>query len=270
MNRLLAFLFVIIFFLSPTLVFASNLTLSSSQNSLTQNEEFNVNVGFNINTVDGTSYYLRGVFYKDGTSNYCGYTWNGNSWYNGPYSGNGWDQLFPVTVYQSSWSGQLKAKLDASDSGCSSSGEYKFKIQRYTGNGSSSFDDQNILTLNLIIPSATPTNSPTPTIAKTPTPTPTIKPSPTATAIPSAKTVVDSANTIQKVKGTEGEVLGTSSKVTPTLTPTPTPNETFVKGESSPIPPVFFIIGGIAVITAGCGILLFRQWRKQKDEGIGL
>lgn len=265
--------FLTFLFLFSSSVFASGMVISSSQNSLNTNDEFNVGVSFTINTGDGTSYYLRGVFYKEGTSQYCGYTWNGNNWYNGPYSNNGWEQLLPVTIYQSSWSGQLKAKVDSSDSGCQSSGEYKFRVQRYTTGGSSSFDDQNILTVNLTIPTPTPTSQPTPTPTKAPTPTPTVKAVATSTPTPLLiKTTEEHTNTSQKING-NGEVLGVSSgkkSQSPSPTDEPTP-EVLVKDESTGsamFSPAVFLIGGLGVITVGCGILLFREWRKQKGEGI--
>lgn len=268
MIRLLALLFCV-FFITPTHVFASSMTLSSSQSEIFLNDEATVNVSFAINTGDGTSYYLRGVFFKEGTSNYCGYTWNGNSWYNGPYSNNGWNQLFPVTIYQSSWSGQLKVKIDANDTGCQSSGAYNFKVQRYTGSGSSSFDPQNTLAFTVVIPTPTPTNSPTNTPAPTPTKTPTPTSIPTSTTKINTPTPVRSTTaplepSVEIIKGNDGEVLGTSAK----KTSTPTPSEVLVKDVrgSFSLSPAVFIIGGLIVMTAGCGILLFREWKKQKSQ----
>lgn len=253
------------------------MSLSSSQSNLNAGDEFNVDVNFSISSADGTSYYLRGEFYKEGTSSYCGYTWNGNNWYNGPYSNNGWEQLRPITIYQSSWSGQLKAKIDPSDSGCQSSGDYKFKILRYTSSGSSSSDDQNVLTVNLTIPTPTPTITPTPTSIKTPTPTPTTKTTPTPTPTPiksgftptPTKTSSAKDSNVQVIRGDGGQVLGASSGGS-TLTPTPTSPEVLIKGESTStfFSPVTYIIGGLGILTAACGILLFRQWRKQRESDI--
>src|SRR5579872_2234525 len=119
--------------------FAVSMTLQSSQSTLGPSDEYNVNATLSISASNGTNYYLRGAFYQSGTTNYCGYTWNGLSFYNGPYNNNGWVNILPITINNNSWSGTLKAKLDTSDAGCSNSGTYNFKIQRYTSSGTASF-----------------------------------------------------------------------------------------------------------------------------------
>ncbi|HMS22514.1 MAG TPA: hypothetical protein PKA38_02000 [Candidatus Levybacteria bacterium] len=275
MIRLLALFFVIVYIIYPSPVFASSLILSSQQTNLSSSDEFIVNAGFNISTSDGTSYYLRGVFFKEGTSNYCGYTWNGNSWYNGPYSGGGFGQLLPITVYQGSWSGQLKAKIDSADAGCQSSGTYNFKIQRYTGGGSSSFDDQNNLTVAISLPTPTPTPTPTLTPTPTPTRTPTLVPTSTPTAIQLQKITPtqtkQSSNTAQTKtvatgikENSKSSVLG-SSVHKDNNSPV---ERTLIKGESTDFmfPPVFYVIFGLSILVIACGILLFREWKKQKNE----
>jgi hypothetical protein len=275
MIRRLAAFFIIVYILSPSAVFASSVVLSSQQTNLSVADEFLVNVGFNISSSDGTSYYLRGVFFKEGTSNYCGYTWNGNSWYNGPYSGSGFGQLLTITVYQGSWSGQLKAKIDSVDAGCQSSGAYSFKIQRYTSGGSSSFDGQNSLAVAISIP--TPTFTPTPTLVLTPTPTrtPTIIPSSTPTSIQLQKTTSTQINNSRSITPAKIVAINTdeSSKASvlgsfadgESNSPT---KKTLIKAEGKAfvLPPVFYVICGLGILVIACGILLFREWKKQKNE----
>ena len=274
MIRHLALFFVLVYIFFPSSVFASNVALSSQQTSLSLSDEFVVNVGFNINASDGTSYYLRGVFFKEGTSNYCGYTWNGNSWYNGPYSSNGFGQLLPITVYQGSWSGQLKAKIDSADAGCQSSGVYNFKVQRYTGGGSSSFDEQNSLSVTISIPTSTPT--PIPTFTPTPTPTrmPTLPPTSTPTTIQPQTTLSSQTKQSKNISPTKtvtrvatevssSSVLGSATEGgnSPVV-------RTGFKGEGASfmLPPVFYVICGLSILVIACGILLFREWKKQKNE----
>lgn len=115
-----------------------------------------------INAPDGTNYYLRGVFYKEGSNNYCGYTWNGNDWFSGPYSTDErWKKFLSVTIASDSAQTTLKAKLDITDSGCKESGTYKFKVQRFTQSGNGTFDGQNEQTLQILIPTSVPTATPT-------------------------------------------------------------------------------------------------------------
>ncbi len=220
-------LFFLFLGLSLNSVQAVNITSESGQTTLGPGEEYSADVVLNISADDGTTYYLRGVFYKAGTSDYCGYTWNGTSWFKGPYSvDEGWKNFLTVQVNSASWSGTLKAKLDTGNSGCSDSGDYRFKIQRFTAAGSPSFDSQNELALTVQIPTATPTPTQTPTptseptdIPPTSTPTPvptstptlrptatsTKKPTPTPLAFPTEEAASEEAG---RVQGEEIGLLG--------------------------------------------------------------
>ncbi|HUD09612.1 MAG TPA: hypothetical protein VMR77_02330 [Patescibacteria group bacterium] len=214
---------------------------------------------FSINAANGTVYYLRGVFYQT-AGNYCGYTWNGNNWYNGPYSvNNGWQQLLAVTVNQSSWSGQLKAKIDPSDGNCQNSGNYYFKVQRYTGGGSGSFDDQNSLSVNISIPTPTPTPIPT----DTPTPTPTQTPTPTSkpTATPASKPTQKPLPTIaEDVVATDTGVLGESSDSAMVQNPSITPQEVKIASDNkNNLLAKLLIFVGIVFLLA-CGIVFFYPY----------
>lgn len=165
-------------FLFAVPCFAASLSVSSPTSQIKSTDEFEVSVSLSINAATGSAYFLRGVFFLPNKSDYCGYTWNGSSWFNGPYSSNeGWKNFLPITINNNLWQGKLKAKVDSADSGCKTSGTYYFKIQRFTGTGSSTFDPQNALTINIDIPSQTPTPTPTPKPAKqvstTSNPTPT-------------------------------------------------------------------------------------------------
>ena len=248
---------------SPSrIVSAAGFTLSSAQTSINVGDEFNVNVNFSISVANGTTYYLRGAFYQT-SGNYCGFTWNGSSWYNGPYTANnGWQQLLAVTINQSSWSGQLKAKIDPSDGNCQVSGNYYFKIQRYTSGGSSSFDDQNSLSLNVTIPTPTPTPTNTPTPAPQPTNIPTPTKGPTATPIkisPSSSIIPSVSSISSQLLGSSSAVLGITQEPTKSVSnPQKTKHQNFLA-------PLFFGSGGIAL--ASCGILLFlKKKRKNYDN----
>src|SRR3990167_3152404 len=129
-------------------------------------QELTVPLELKIKSGDGTVYYLRGAFYKEGTSQYCGYTWNGSEWYNGPFTSNdGWKKLLAVTIASDSAKTEIKVKVDSNDSHCRETGDYLFKVMRYTQSGNSSSDDQVPLKIRLALPSATPTSLPTATNA---------------------------------------------------------------------------------------------------------
>lgn len=263
--------FVLLF--APS-AFASSLTLISSITSLDNTTEFPVDVTLSLSAQDGTVYYLRGVFYQAGGQNYCGFTWNGTSWFSGPYTtNNGWKSFLPITITNNTWTGQIKAKIDPTDSGCQKTGQYLFKIERFTGSGSGSYDTQNELNLTITIPTPTPSPtdvlSPTPT-QKPPTPTPTpkvltatlvVKSSTTTTLAVSSPTPTFLTPTI--IATQEGEVLGSqSSEVSPTTTLVASAKEK----KSTNFFPVF-LFGGAGLVLIICGILFSVQFiKKSKNE----
>ena len=247
----------------PQKAFSASIINQNGPSEINSSDEYPINTTLNISTANGTVYYLRGVFYKAGTANYCGLTWNGNNWFSGPYTVNeGWKSFFSVTINNSSWSGQLKAKIDTSDNSCNSSGAYNFKIERFTQSGSGTFDSQNEQTVQVNVPAPSPTNTPTstpqltssdtntptPTNIPSSTPTPTVKATNTPTkkkeveVVLGAKDKVSTKSSIQKDKGSQAK---TQEKIA---------------GESSVNPMyILFILIGL-VILSGCGILAWQKF----------
>ena len=149
-------------------VSAAEIILSNIEiTAITQaDQELTVPLELKIKSSDGTVYYLRGAFFKEGTSQYCGYTWSGSEWYNGPYtSADGWKKLLAVTVASDSAKTEIKVKFDSDDSHCRVSGDYLFKVIRYTEAGNSSSDDQTPLKVGITLPLPTPTTAPSATNA---------------------------------------------------------------------------------------------------------
>lgn len=263
---------VTIFLCLPYHLYAASITLTSDQTSLTGiDPEFTVQSSLSLNAPNGTEYYLRGVFYKHGTTNYCGYTWNGTTWFKGPYSTNeSWKNFLKVSITDDAWKGELKAKLDTQESGCQESGTYGFKIQRFTAKSSAgTFDEQEEYLLTVLIPTPTPTAVPTPTA--TPTPTPTKIPIPTSDA---GVAVLGKNDQIQPTGG--------AKKVTPSpFSPSYYPEiafstkaatvkeerkeKTLVKDiseiQSSEQKTHYFFIGG-AFLLMSCAILIFLIRKK--------
>lgn len=238
---------------------AATITLQNGQSSLGAADEYTIDATLSIGSADGTKYFLRGVFYQDGTNNYCGYTYNGLDWYNGPYTTNsGWTNLLPITVQNSSWSGQLKAKLDIADNNCTANGTYHFKIERFTVTGSTSFDNQNEQTLTVAVPTATPTPLPptaTPKPQPTNTPTPTQKPTatPRPTQIPTEDVSFIDASDSSTLSG----ILGASISSMPTLVA----GVRDTKETTTNVWAIIFIVGGVFLLAA-CGILVFILRKK--------
>lgn len=180
-------LIVLQFFLLSSYVNSATIDLESSADTVTSTEQdVTVNVTLHINQKDDEKYYLRGVFFIPGTSDYCGYTWNGTGWYAGPVSsGEGWKNFLEVKISDSSWSGILRAKPDQSEKCCKNNGTYAFKLVRYTVSGSASSEESNLLSFGIAIPTSTPTPVPTEK-PEEPTAVPSVRPSMTPTSIPTA------------------------------------------------------------------------------------
>lgn len=272
MRLLLTFSTTLLLLLFPSsAAFAANLTLSASDNNITQDSEISINTFLSINTTDGTSYYLRGAFFKDGTADYCGYTWNGNKFFSGPYSINeGWKNFFPISVVNSSWSGILKVKLDPQDSGCKESGTYLFKIERFTNSGSAIFDNQNTLSFTATVPTAVPTLAPT---ARTEKITPYVPQTPTS--VPQESSEITGSQILQltptqvtidndHVSTPEGtrdiKVLGISQKNN-------TQNKRLLKTvrEIRDNAWMIYVLFAFGILSLACGILLFQKYKRKRE-----
>lgn len=260
-------------------IFAASLNYTEAPSS-SQNLESELlfKIAFSISSADDTAYYLRGVFYKSGTSNYCGITWNGANWYSGPYSSNdGWKNFQKIIIKDGKWEGDVKVKIDNTDTGCKESGEYKFKLQRFTESGSSNFDTQDEKTFTFVIPTATPTITPTlaatptspptatPKTTKTPTPGPTEKKTTMAvspTASPSNK---NDSNTQATSSALKEEVLG-SEDAAISNTPKPLEENNKTIASNSKLLPKIMISAGAAILIITCGILAYLKYKREKEE----
>lgn len=129
--------------------------------------------------VDGEIIYVKGAFYLVGTTNYFGYTKNGDEWVK-----NSVNNTSQKTVKIGEWDGNLAVKSDFSDSGYKGEGEYQFKLRYYYGSSLTPDWSTNVLTIGISEPD--PTITPTPFPTNTPTNTPTPSPIPIFTPAPSS------------------------------------------------------------------------------------
>ncbi|CAN5131841.1 hypothetical protein BH11PAT1_BH11PAT1_5370 [soil metagenome] len=280
----LCYSFFLLSFPQQILAATINLTTQTAQLA-TIDSEYIVNVDIS-GTSDDTDYYLRGIFYRQGTTNYCGLTWNGNDWFSGPYSTNeGWKNFYKITTTAKLWSGTLKAKIDTGDSGCKESGIYGFKLQRFSKSATPLSDTQEELSVTVTIPTPTPTLTPAPTSlpthSPTPTPKPTSTPKPTLTPTltnntptPTLKPVnyASSKTKLGNLTTSEVEptaVLGASTKVEATpveVKPTVKPIESVktLGAAQNPIQKIFLGgMGVLALVTLGLGFYIYKQSRNQ-------
>jgi hypothetical protein len=184
--------------------------------------------------------------------------------------------LLAVTVNQGTWSGQLKAKIDPSDGNCQNSGNYYFKVQRFTIGGSGNFDDQNSLSVNISIPTPTPTPTSVPTDTPTPasnaaTATPTPKPTATPTPKPTVKPVSSVAAASSGLATKTSGVLGGSSQSAVIQIPTVKPKTIEIASQKSNnlLPQILIFIG--IVFLVACAIVVSYPYlknlrKKNSDE----
>lgn len=177
----------LVFFLFPKIVYSAiTLSVTNLPSSIQADQEFTADVDFVCSSCAAS--YLRGVFfYPDSISVYSGFTLNNSGeWVNTSGSPSSY-----FKIEEGSWNGQLKFKFDSEKP----SGNYYFKIGRYTANGSSFSQATDPILINVLGSEITPTSTAEPTNTSTPTSTPT----PTQSA--------QSIYKINKSKDTDGQTL---------------------------------------------------------------
>ncbi len=132
-------------------------TLPSTINS---NQSFQLSVSLYLPQSPQTIFYLKGAFYEDGSSNYFGQTKYSGNWIKNSQTYS--SQYKIQTDSAGSWLGNIEFIPDPQDSGFDSSGEYHFKVARYTSSGSGpTWSDSQTLYINeIIIPSPSPSSLP--------------------------------------------------------------------------------------------------------------
>ena len=155
---------------SPTATPSPSFTLNQLPSQINSNQSFSALITLILPIQLNTVFYLKGAFYAEGSSNYFGQTkYNGNWLKNsGSYS----TQFKIQTDAQGKWQGYIEFTPDTQDSGFDSSGEYNFKIGRYTATGSGpTWSDSQSIYINEVI---TPSPSPSPSVSPLPLPIPSI------------------------------------------------------------------------------------------------
>lgn len=175
------------------------------------------------------TYFLRSVFCSPDSTSYFGYTLNNSGdWVSNPEDKS---ELYTITTSpEGTWSGQLQAVVDNNGNVDNFvSGEYFFKLGRYTSSTDTSADWTSPTSLWITFPSptSTPTPSSTSESTSTDTPTPTIElettTSPSLTPTPSSTPSISYLRSIflgsSSASPASGSVLATSSSKTSSFFP---------------------------------------------------
>lgn len=119
---------------SPSPSSSSTFTISNIPAQIDSTQNFSVSITLSLPSAPNSTFYLKGAFKKEGSSNYFGLTKVGSSWIK---NGDKYSKHFPITTDSSGhWSGNLEFQPDSSDTGYQGSGDYIFKVARYTSSGS--------------------------------------------------------------------------------------------------------------------------------------
>ena len=143
MSRFVGFLlFVSFFFLFSFSVGAGySLVVEGLPAEIGSTQSFSYTASFSGETYHyrDKTYFLRGVFCSPNSTSYFGFTLNNlGDWVSNPGDKS---QLFSITTSpEGTWSGQLQAIVDDGGMDGFSSGEYFFKLGRYTSSTDSSAD----------------------------------------------------------------------------------------------------------------------------------
>ena len=224
-------LFVSFFFVLSLSVFAGySLVVEGIPGEVDSTQSFSYSASFSGEPryYANKTYFLRSVFCSPDSTSYFGFILNGlGNWVSNPEEKS---ELFNITISpEGTWSGQLQAVADTDGSVEGfSSGEYSFKLGRYTSSADSSADWTTPISLFINFPSTSPTDiasTSTPEPTSTSTSTPTLEPETTTTlslTIPSTP-LINRLHSIflgsNSASPASGSVLATSSSKTRSVFP---------------------------------------------------
>lgn len=261
--------FLLIFIFAVNSAFAVSVNITSFPSTIGA-DSFTLTVSI-LGASSGTNY-IRVDFYKEGTPNYFGETFNVGDW----YSGSDGKQYFPITIVdsKSTASASLQARVGSPNStDYTGQGTYKMRVRRYTNSGGQGSEDPSLsaVSININIPTNTPTPTPIPTPNPTNTPTPTTTPTPTLkiTSTPTPKPSLKPSPSISnsdKNQASASAVLGQSTESAKKISsPENTKNQksqTLILADNNFIPKLFIFLGIVFLIS--CVIVFFYPFIKGK------
>lgn len=163
---LLAALFLLLFAwpLFPAKVFAA-FTIETVTPSDIISEDQTITLFVSASNLSSSTQYLQTAITKEGKTNYFGFTQNNSGNWIQYQSSPDLNSLLAFTPVDGNWNGEVKAKIDTSDSGFAGPGSYMIKVLKYI---SSSPSSSNLVPLTINIatsPETTPeAQSPSPTV----------------------------------------------------------------------------------------------------------
>lgn len=227
----------------------SSFTISNTPSQINSDESFIVSVNLFLPDNQNTNFYLKGAFKKSDSSNYFGQTLVSDSWVKNSSS---YSSQFPITTDTSgNWSGNLEIKSDADDTGFTGSGDYIFKVAKYTtvGSGPTWSNEANLS----IIATAKDTQSPTNMTIPQPSISPPKNTSPLSV---NSKSILLKNSNLSKINYQIATVAGVNSTASQSAS---TSGKIDVKNQKQFNP---LLIIGTFLIFAGASVLGYIYLRK--------
>ena len=131
---------------SSTSSTVSTFIISNVPSSIDSTQTFTVSVNLELSSYPNTKFYLKGAFAKSGSTNYFGYTKVFGNWVKN--GSNYLDQYSITTDSLGKWSGNLEIQIDPLDNGYEGTGDYIFKVARYTTSGGLSWTSEANIKIN--------------------------------------------------------------------------------------------------------------------------
>lgn len=154
----------------------SSFTISDIPQQINSDQSFKISVNLALPNNKNVDYFLSGAFKKTDAARYFGLTKISANWVK--YESSNYSNQFKITTDNNGvWTGTLEVKPDTEDSNYKGTGDYIFKVSRYTVNGSQSWSN-NEVTVNIVstsnnqdeLSTSVPTSdAPPPTSSKTST-----------------------------------------------------------------------------------------------------
>lgn len=112
----------------------SSFAISNTPSQINSDQSFTTSVNLSLPNDPNTNFYLKGAFKKADSTNYFGLTKVSGNWIK---NGSSYASQYLITTDSSgNWSGNLEVQPDSKDSGFTDTGDYIFKVGRYTSTGS--------------------------------------------------------------------------------------------------------------------------------------
>lgn len=236
---------------SPQLT--SSFTISNIPSQINSDQSFSVSINLTLPNNKNAEYFLSGAFKKADGTRYFGLTKINADWIKYE-SGNYLNQYKITTDNNGNWTGTLEVKPDTSDTDYKGSGDYIFKVGRYTSSGSGP-TWSNESTIKIISTEsdegATSTNTPFST-TNSPTSPPSVKTKPTTSSSSQPKS-------FDKLVYHDATVAGATASASTFASSSPNVE---VKSQKQ-VSPIVWV--GLVFIFAGTGSLGYIYWKRRRQ-----